>query len=158
MQPSFTRKPHLVLWLSIPVLLALSLLSDAATLDLQLHDTYVIFTPFHFMLLMSFMVALLGGIYWVLRHKKLVKWMTITHLLLTLGGIMLVSIKVIAPQVFMPEAVDGRGSFNQQGASMLMVMAMLILVLVQLLFLVNVVMAITNFPSPSKTPPYRPGQ
>ena len=71
---------------------------------------------------------------------------------------MLVSIKVIAPQVFMPEAVDGRGSFNQQGASMLMVMAMLILVLVQLLFLVNVVMAITNFPSPSKIPPYRPGQ
>ncbi len=139
----FTRNPHQVLWLSIPVLLALTLLSNAATLDLQLHDTYVIFTPFHFMLLMSFMVALLGGIYWVLRHKKLVKWMTITHLLLTLTGILLVSISVVAPHVFMPDAVHGRGLFNQQGASMLIVMAMLVLVLVQLLFLVNVVMAMT---------------
>lgn len=143
MSQFFTHKPHLVLWLSIPVLLALTLLSNAATLDLQLHDTYIIFTPFHFMLLMSFMVALLGGIYWALRHKKLVKWMTITHFTLTLAGIVLVSISVVAPHVFMPEAVDGRGLFNQQGASRLIVMAMLILVLVQLVFLVNVVMAMT---------------
>ncbi|MFM9948127.1 MAG: hypothetical protein ACKV1O_09330 [Saprospiraceae bacterium] len=158
MSQFFIRKPHLVLWLSIPILLALTLLSDAATLDLQLHDTYIIFTPFHFMLLVSFIVALLGGIYWMLRHKKLVKWMTITHLLLTLAGIVLVSISVVAPHVFMPEAVDGRGSFNQQGASMLIVMAMLVLVLVQLLFLVNVVMAITSSPSHAKIPPYTPVQ
>lgn len=84
MQPSFTRKPYQVLWLSIPVFLALTLLSNADTLDLQLHDTYLIFTPFHFGLFTGLFVALLGAIYWLLRHKKLIRWMTTTHLVLTL--------------------------------------------------------------------------
>ncbi len=138
MQSSFFRKPHQVLWIAIPVILAITLFSKAETIDIQMHDNYLVITPFHMGLLFGGFLAFLGGIYWLLRHRKLLGGLTATHLALTLAGVLLLAIRLSAPHFFAPKSDDWQMVLaSRREGFYITLLAILGLGLAQILFFVN---------------------
>lgn len=78
------QKPYKVIWLSIPILLILSLIDIGSALDIQMHDTYFVITSFHLGILLSIILALIGFLYWLVKEKRLINWMTFIHVIVTL--------------------------------------------------------------------------
>ena len=77
-------KPYQYIWLAIPLILGLSLFGLNAYIDLQFHDTYLVFALFQIGLLISIVLGAIGFIYWTIRHVKLINWMTLIHVLSTM--------------------------------------------------------------------------
>ena len=78
------RKPYKVIWLSIPILLILSLIGIGSTLDIQMLDTYLVLAPSHVGISLSIILALIGLLYWLVKEKSLISWMTVSHVIATL--------------------------------------------------------------------------
>ncbi len=92
------HKTHIIFWLSTPILLILiSSIPDSA-FDLQLHDVYFLIAPFHMAIFIVYIIMLIGFIYWSLRNYRLIKWMKVTHCLLTILPIIVISILLIVHQ------------------------------------------------------------
>ncbi len=78
-------KAYSVLWLSIPIVFVLSRMSLTATLDLKYHDTYFVFDSVFFSLLFSCILAVVGLLYWLMRHQTMIVWMKMIHVGVTIG-------------------------------------------------------------------------
>lgn len=78
------QKPHRSVWASVPLIILISLGGIHTVLDLQLHDTYLVLASPNIGILFSLLLGLIGLTYWLFRDKKLVDWMTSTHVLLTI--------------------------------------------------------------------------
>jgi len=76
-------KPYKIFWLSIPILLAISIMGMNQTTDIQLHDTYFVIDVIHVGILFSVIAGLIGLLYWLFRNKRLVNWMTFSHVITT---------------------------------------------------------------------------
>jgi len=76
-------KPYKIFWLSIPILLAISIMGMNQTTDIQLHDTYFVIDVVHVGILFSVIAGLIGLLYWLFRNKRLVNWMTFSHVITT---------------------------------------------------------------------------
>ncbi|WP_047547866.1 hypothetical protein [Psychroserpens sp. Hel_I_66] len=66
--------------------------SSIESLDINIHDTYYVFSLADLNILISVLFAIIGLVYWILlkAHRKLSKWMNLTHIVLTFGGILLI--------------------------------------------------------------------
>ncbi|MFD1142243.1 hypothetical protein ACFQ4C_14045 [Larkinella insperata] len=89
-------KPYLICWLAIPALVLIRLLFPQHTVDIQLYDTYFVIASLSFVLAGSVLLLLLGAGYWLVKLKgKMPNGMlTIIHLLLTVGVLLLVVLPV----------------------------------------------------------------
>jgi heme/copper-type cytochrome/quinol oxidase subunit 1 len=76
-------KPHKIFWYAIPVIIGLSMIGLNNAIDIQVHDTYIVIALIHMGLFLSIILGLIGFIYWLFRHKKLVNWMTAVHVYIT---------------------------------------------------------------------------
>lgn len=75
-----TNKPHQFTWMSIPLIILLSIVGMKSSIDLQLHDTYFVVATIHLGLLYTFIMGTAGFFYWLLGNKKLINWMTCFHI------------------------------------------------------------------------------
>lgn len=130
------NKAHIYLWVSILPILFIPLFNLKATIDIQLHDTYFVVAKFHIGLLFSIYLALIGFIYWLFRNKKLIPWMTWTHVLVTLT----VFVGIIFKIVFLRTPIfTDFTSFNTYKKIVFYISA--IFILSQLMFLMNLLLS-----------------
>ena len=79
----YLHNPQKFMWLFVPVLLVLSVAGLRKAIDLQLHDTYLVIGLPHFGVLLSLLLVLAGGGYWLVGQQDLEPWLTATHVVLT---------------------------------------------------------------------------
>lgn len=122
------QKPHQSIWLATGLLLLLSVYGIGRVLDVQLHDTYAIFDTAHLGLGFAALLATTGLIYWLLRDRRLVGWMTAVHVVTTVAAFVAI---VLACLLSNPETVIA----IPPGAAL--VLAVLVFYLSQGLFVTN---------------------
>ncbi|WP_250432864.1 hypothetical protein [Hanstruepera flava] len=82
-------KPHLYFWISIPILLLYGFLNGDGTLSVYYYDTYFIIKNAYLVVILAIAFSIIGFWYWLMRklNRKLVMWMTIIHVIITIDGI-----------------------------------------------------------------------
>lgn len=67
-------------------------LSSINDLDINIHDTYYVFSLFDLNTLISILFGIIGLGYWIVlkANRKLSKWLNLIHIALTFGGILLI--------------------------------------------------------------------
>ncbi|MFL9830368.1 hypothetical protein ACSV4D_00445 [Flavobacterium sp. ARAG 55.4] len=86
------NKPHHFFFLIIPLILAFSYYKPKNTFDINIGDTYFVILNLHLGILLAVFYFLLGLIYFCLDKKgiQLNQWITYTHTILTIGGLILI--------------------------------------------------------------------
>jgi heme/copper-type cytochrome/quinol oxidase subunit 1 len=87
-----TDKPHLIFFITIPIIMLIGILSGDSVLDINVHDTYYVITHFHLAILISILFGIIGVGYWIIKkaYGKLSKWLNWIHIGLTFGGIIFI--------------------------------------------------------------------
>ena len=87
----FNNKPHLIFWLSVPLIILIGILSGTETMDVNIHDTYFVFTKYHLSILISALFGIIGFGYWIMKkaNRKLSKWLNWIHIILTFGSLLI---------------------------------------------------------------------
>lgn len=124
-------KYYKILWWSIPVVLILLLLNGSKPIELQIHSTYLVFSSIQLAIILSLILGVLGGLYWMFREYKLVNVLSWIHAGGTSLGILGFSIMAVFQTLF---AVDNLDAMK--------VNLITILVLIQFLFIVNMILGL----------------
>jgi heme/copper-type cytochrome/quinol oxidase subunit 1 len=97
------KKPHLIFWAVIPLLLFQSFYQDNQTLDVNIHDTYYVFSQQQSLVLLSLFFGLTGLIYWLLKNFnfKTLILLNVLHLIFTIGIILMNSIRYFLLDYFL---------------------------------------------------------
>jgi len=126
-------KPYKILWWSIPVIFILIFIGLDSAFDLQLHDTYFVFTSLHIAILFALILGILGGIYWFLKHHKLIDVLSLILSIVTSLTLMGMTIIAILQTLYRTNNFEIFKTLNSIG-----VVFILILLLVQILLFVNI--------------------
>ena len=130
-----TNKPHLIFWLSIPLIMLSGFVSSIENLDINIHDTYYIFSLTDLNILISVLFAIIGLGYWIMlkANRKLSKWLNLIHITLTFGGILLIW---ILAQLFRESLMEY--DFNNN-LTLAIHLITFIVVFGQIIYLINIV-------------------
>ncbi|WP_461149538.1 hypothetical protein [Spirosoma pulveris] len=92
------RKPYLISWLAIPILLLIGLLFRQHTVNVQLYDTYFVIANRHVALAGSALLLVLGFGYWLLQRTRKTPngILTAFHLWLTIGVLLLLVLPIFS--------------------------------------------------------------
>lgn len=99
------QKPYQILWLTIPLIFILFFFSNLnmnSAIDIQMHDAYFVISAFHIAIFLSIVLGLLGSIYFLVRKRKLVSWMTVIHILTTVFLFVLLALQWVIPPLRLP--------------------------------------------------------
>jgi len=134
-----TQKPHFVFWILIPVLLLIGYIDSNETIAINIHDTYFVITMLNLGVLLSIMCGIIGLGYWVVikLNRRLVNWLTIIHLIITVISLCLI---LLIP-FFLPESNQGITSLYFD-AQVTITLSALVAVCIQSLYLVNIIIAL----------------
>lgn len=134
-----TEAPHFLFWILIPIILIIGLLKPDKTLDINIHDTYIVIALLHLAVLISIIFGILGLGYWVVikLNRRLVNWLTVIHLIITVIGFCLI---LLIP-FFLPESNQGITSLYFD-AQVTITLSALAAVCVQLLYPINIITAL----------------
>ncbi|WP_228853502.1 hypothetical protein [Aegicerativicinus sediminis] len=93
---NLTKKPHLVYLTAIPILILMGVFSGDASFDINIKDTYLIVSYLYLTLGIAILFGIIGIGYWMVHkaERKLSKWLTWTHIILTLGGTLAIGILI----------------------------------------------------------------
>lgn len=85
-------KPHLFFFGLVPICILFSFLTDDKTLDINIYDTYLVITYFHFHLFSATFFAMIGLNYYALHwaEKPPKKGLTTVHILLQTVAMLLI--------------------------------------------------------------------
>lgn len=142
-----TQKPHPLFLLAIPPLLLAGFLSGDSTLDINIHDTYFIIARSNLAILVANLFTVYAFSYWLLTktNRKLSKWLTGIHIVLTFGGILLAMVLAL----FYKED-DFLSNLNANLTASITLLV-LIIILGQVIFPINVIYALTKKNSTTQT-------
>ena len=132
------KKPHLIFWISIPVLVLIGILNRKEMLDINIYDTYYVFSKTALIIMISALFGSMGlGYYLMLKAKrKLSKWLNLIHVALTVGGILTVW---ILTQLFRESIMEYQ--FNNN-LTMAIYVLVIITIFAQILYPINLIGAI----------------
>jgi heme/copper-type cytochrome/quinol oxidase subunit 1 len=122
------------MWYSVLFIIGLSTIGRDNTIDIQLHDTYFVFASIHIGVTFSIYLGVIGIIYWLIRKKKLVDWMTVIHVVITISAFVLIIITGLIFQEVIEENFETFRTINQ-----ILFVVILIALLSQLIFLTNLI-------------------
>ena len=128
-------KPHLIFLLSIPILLLIGIFSRNEMLDINIHDTYFVFSQIDLIILISILFGIIGLGYWLLlkANRKLSKWLNLIHISLTFGGILLIW---ILAQFFRESIMEY--DFNNN-LTLAIYLTTLFIIFGQIIYLINII-------------------
>lgn len=132
------KKPHLIFWISIPVLVLIGFLNRKEMLDINIYDTYYVFSKTALIIMISALFGFMGlGYYLMLKAKrKLSRWLNLIHVALTVGGILTVW---ILTQLFRESIMEYQ--FNNN-LTMAIYVLVIITIFAQILYPINLIGAI----------------
>jgi len=138
MNRKIMKKPHLIFWISIPVLILNGILNSNKMLDINIQDTYYVFSKTALIIVISSLLAIMGlGYYLTLKSKgKLSKWLNLIHVALTIGGMLTV---FILTQLFRESIMEYK--FNNNLTMAIYIMA-IITIFAQILYPINLIGAL----------------
>lgn len=124
-------KPHLIFWISIPIIIIVGLSYGGSTLDINVYDTYFIISQLYISYLISIFFGLIGFGYWMMIKckRRLTKGLSILHIVSTIGGVLGI---LISPLVF------SNITMKIGMLDMILMILILILLLGQVFYLLNV--------------------
>ena len=125
--------PHKILWFAVPAVLALSAMGLRKAIDLQLHDTYLVVGVPHFGVILSLLLVLAGGGYWLVGQQDLVPWLTATHVVFTVLACITI---LVTGLLYQPGATQDFRSFQAVNRAVLWLLV--VAAGSQLLFITNV--------------------
>lgn len=131
------NNPHKSIWLTIPVIIALSMTGFNSTIDIQLHDTYFVVASIHFGIFLSIILGIIGFIYWLIRNKILVNWMTAIHVFTTISAFVL----VVATELIFKDVIQGDVEAFRT-VNLIVFAVMIIAFLSQFIFITNLVFSL----------------
>ncbi|SDS19805.1 hypothetical protein SAMN05192545_0951 [Maribacter dokdonensis] len=128
-----TKTPHIVFWILIPIILLTGFLKPDKTFYFNIHDTYYVLGLINLAVLISIIFAIIGFGYWVVikLNRRLVNWLTVIHLIITVIGFCLI--------LFIPFFLSD--SNQDFGSHLTVTLSTLAAVCVQLLYLINIITA-----------------
>ena len=130
---SLVDHPHKILWFAVPAILALSAVGLRKAIDLQVHDTYLIVGVPHFGVILSLLLLLAGGGYWLMGRQELIRWLTATHVVLTVLACITI---LVTGLLYQPGATQDFRSFQAVNNAVLWLLV--VAAGSQLLFVTNV--------------------
>ncbi len=131
------HNPYKQIWSTLLIILLVSFLGFNRTVDLQQHDTYFVFSLGHLGMLLTFSMILIGGVYWLLRKKELVSWMTKGYVSITnFSAIILILLGFL----FKPLLEFDHGFF--QNYNIIFLLTLTLFLLVQVLLILNLVISL----------------
>ena len=102
--------PYKILWMTVPVLIVMGLFQINNEADLQIYDTYIVISAIKLAVLFSILMILNGVVYWLVRSRALIRWMTIYQVVSAIG--MIVFLMAVMPGMQMEDA-DNVTDFKQ---------------------------------------------
>ena len=137
---SLVEKPHLIFLISIPIIVLFGILSRDATLNINVHDTYLVIAHLHFAVLISILFAIIGVGYWIMQKwdRKLSKWLNWTHIGLTFGGSLIIW---ILNKFYRTEIMEYE--FNNN-LTLTITLIIVLMTVGQLIFLINIIYGLTK--------------
>ncbi|AXT57884.1 hypothetical protein D1815_19785 [Aquimarina sp. AD1] len=134
------KKPYLLFWGIIPLLLLISYYEADQTLDVNIHDTYYVFSRQQLIILISILFGLTGFIYWLLErfNFKTVTLLNLLHLIFTIGIILINNI-----QEFLVDYFLGKSYYTNSHVSNSSIWLFILIISIgQIIFVVNIFLAI----------------
>lgn len=134
------KKPHLIFWSIIPLLLFQSFYQDNQTLDINIHDTYFVFSQPQLLVLISLFFGLTGFIYWILENFnfKTLILLNALHLIFTVGIVLINSI-----QEFLLDYFFGTRYYTITNIPDVSIWPSILLVITgQIIFIINIISSI----------------
>lgn len=131
----FFDNPYLYFWFSIPILILFGILNADGTFMVGFYDTYFVIQNPYLIGVISIAFGIIGFWYWLMQklNRKLIKWMTIFHVVVTIDGIL---VAFIIEQLFRNLDLG----YNNEIALVLTVILALVM-LVQIIFPINLVIS-----------------
>lgn len=135
--------PHSSFWLLTALLLLFSIIDIDGVIDIQIHDTYYVIALSHITLLVSIFTGFIGFIYWLLRHKTMIPWITWTHFIVTFLSIFVFIFEIYylnaIPKEKYIEQVYELNRKTTNNVEDVIILSIFVLVVIQILFLINIV-------------------
>lgn len=126
------NKPYKSIWWSIPIVLGLSIIGFDSAIDIQMHDTYFVIASIYIGIMFSILLGLIGLIYWLIRKKRLVDWMTAIHVISTI----LIFVLIVLTGLIFQKTIEG--DFDTfRTVNQILFVVILIALISQLIFITN---------------------
>ena len=136
------NKPHIIFAICVPIIFLLSILVQNDTLDVNIHDTYYVISNFHVSILLTLLLSLIAFGYWMMikADRRLNKWLNLSHILLTLGSLLVPYTYWIISLNFNSDSTV----FNDYNSNLntLLIFVIASIILGQIIFLINIVIGL----------------
>ncbi len=134
------KKTYVIFWSFVLVLLLLSFCQNDKTLDINIHDTYFVFSQQQILILISMLFGLTGLIYWTLERYRFKTSVLLNslHLILTIGIFITNGIRSLVSYHFLGE----RYYTNTYVPDSSIWLCTFIIFIGQLVFIMNIILSI----------------
>ncbi|WP_338378230.1 hypothetical protein [uncultured Flavobacterium sp.] len=140
-----TYVPFLIL---IPIILIMGFLNRKETLDINVHDTYYVINNFHLAIILSTVLGIISLGYFLIKlfNIPLINWLSITHVIISILGIIIIYIlfKVVKNLEVNTSNIESFFKYSKtiQRINFALFSALTITIISQLLFLLNITVSI----------------
>ncbi len=138
----FLKKPYLLFWTFVVVILLLSFYQDDRTLDINIHDSYFVFSQQQILISVSIFFGLTGMIYWILGkcNCKTSIVLNSSHIILTIGILITNGIRSFVSDYFLGERYFTNTYFPDSSIWLFI----FIIASGQFIFIINIILSIIN--------------
>lgn len=129
-------QPHAIFWLLVLLMTLLGFLLGDTTFDINIHDTYYVFTLVHFSLLWAIIFFFVGTSYWAISlfKKQIYKTLITIHVIGSIFCLLCMYYSIISTLHFQNNAELSRQSLLQLSNYYFFPFAILLFLLLQVLF------------------------
>lgn len=143
-----TEKPFISFLILIPIIMIIGFLNRKETLDINVHDTYYVINNLHLAIILSIFLAIISLGYFLIKifSIPLINWMTISHILITIFGMLIIYILFRIQLNFEVKSYDIESilkySKTIQRVNFTLFLVLIVVLLSQLVFLINFAVSI----------------
>ncbi|MBW1298418.1 hypothetical protein [Aquimarina litoralis] len=142
MQIKLIKHPYVIFWSSIPILLLVSHYKANQTLDINIHDTYYVFSQQQLCVFLSVFFGITGLVYWLLKkfNFKTIPILAVLHIFFSVGVVLGNSIQELLVDYFL-----GKRYYTITDIPYASTLIFILMISIgQIIFLLNVFLAIVN--------------
>lgn len=147
MKTNISNQPYKWFWYPIPLMLIIGLVKINSAFDLQFHDTYIVISYYHISIFFAIYYSVVGYVYWLFKEKKLFKWMTYFHWVISIFLIFALLLIDLYPYLEENSGVVFDYDYFQKVNYIVSILFML-WIFSQLIFLLNLLISLLRKNSP----------